>query len=408
MLFSVILNIFVINRSEQADECRAINYIICKKQSSFYFVMIQGKFDSSMKKDEQIIELIQLNEDLENYFNNTIIPQLFVDADLILRKFTPPAMKQFNLKPEFMGMAIEDIKDNFRFPTLIHNINSVIATGKILEKEIQTTDLKWFQMNILPYHVRNENRTNGVIITFVDITPRVRDLEEQEKLLLEHELLLDTIAHDIKNPIVVINLTLELIKNFEDKNSDKFLTLLQNHEKSLIEIKKVIFDLTERRWGEQRYHATAELIDLPNIIEDVRLSLAPQIIESDIQIKQNLKVSEITFVRRKLRSVLYNLINNAIKYTPVSRSAAILVSSYEESDYVVISVRDNGIGMTAENQKTIFEKFKRISKSVEGSGVGLYLVNTIVTQAGGKIEIHSEPDKGTEIKVMLKNEIVKI
>lgn len=176
----------------------------------------------------------------------------------------------------------------------------------------------------------------------------------------------------------------------------------------MIEIKKVIFDLTERRWGEQRSHATAELIDLPNIIEDVRLSLAPQIIESDIQIKQNLKVSEITFVRRKLRSVLYNLINNAIKYTPVSRSAAILVSSYEESDYVVISVRDNGIGMTAENQKTIFEKFKRISKSVEGSGVGLYLVNTIVTQAGGKIEIHSEPDKGTEIKVMLKNEIVKI
>ena len=370
--------------------------------------MMQGKFDASMKKEEQIIELIQLNEDLENYFNNTIIPQLFVDADLILRKFTPPAMKQFDLKPEFMGMAIEDIKDNFRFPTLIHNINSVIATGKILEKEIQTTDLKWFQMNILPYHVRNENRTNGVIITFVDITPRVKDLKEQEKLVLEHELLLDTIAHDIKNPIVVINLTLELIKNFEDKNSDKFLTLLQNHEKSLIEIKKVIFDLTDSRWGEQRSHATAELIDLPNIIEDVRLSLAPQIIESDIQIKQNLKVSEITFVRRKLRSVLYNLINNAIKYTPVSRSAAILVSSYEESDYVVISVRDNGIGMTAENQKTIFEKFKRISKSVEGSGVGLYLVNTIVTQAGGKIEIHSEPDKGTEIKVMLKNEIVKI
>lgn len=75
-----------------------------------------------------------------------------------------------------------------------------MSTGNVLEKEIQTTDLRWYQMNILPYLVRKENKTNGVIITFVDITPRIRDLKEQEKLIAEHELLLDTIAHDIKNP----------------------------------------------------------------------------------------------------------------------------------------------------------------------------------------------------------------
>nr|WP_288809442.1 PAS domain-containing protein [uncultured Sphingobacterium sp.] len=83
-----------------------------------------------MNKKEQIEELIQLNEDLENYFSNTIIPQLFVDANLILRKFTPPAMKQFDLKSEFIGMPLKKIKENFRFPTFINNINSVIATGK--------------------------------------------------------------------------------------------------------------------------------------------------------------------------------------------------------------------------------------------------------------------------------------
>ncbi len=57
-------------------------------------------------------------EELENYFSNTIIPQLFVDAQFILRKFTPPAMKQFNLAPGDIGKNILDIKDNFRFPTL--------------------------------------------------------------------------------------------------------------------------------------------------------------------------------------------------------------------------------------------------------------------------------------------------
>ncbi|WP_343561487.1 ATP-binding protein [Sphingobacterium sp.] len=357
-----------------------------------------------MNKNEQINDLTQLNEDLENYFSNTIIPQLFVDANLILRKFTPPAMKQFDLKDEFIGKPLDEIKENFRFPTIISNINTVIATGKILEKEIQTTDLRWYQMNILPYYVRNEYLTNGVIITFVDITPRVKDLKEQEKLVLEHELLLDTLAHDIKNPLLALNLTFDLMKGLKDKNSAKFLPLMQNHEKSLVEIKKLIDDLTESRWGKQKYQASIELIDLPNILEDVSLSLAPQLIETDAIIKQDLKVSEFTFVRRKLRSVLYNLINNAIKYTPESRAPEILIRSFKEDGYLAISVKDNGIGMKAEDRATIFEKFRRATKLVDGSGVGLYLVNTVVKQAGGKINIISEPGQGTEIKILLKQD----
>lgn len=134
-------------------------------------------------KTNQISQLTELNEELENYFSNTIIPQLFIDADLRLRKFTPPAMKQFKLKDEFIGKPLADIAENFRYPTIIENITSVIETGEILEKEIQTTDMYWYQMNILPYIIKKENRTNGVIITFVDVTPRIRDLKEQERLI---------------------------------------------------------------------------------------------------------------------------------------------------------------------------------------------------------------------------------
>ena len=96
------------------------------------------------KKDEQISTLIELNEELENYFGNTIISQLFVDAKLVLRKFTPPAMKQFKLKQENLGRPLSEVVDNFRFPTITENIQEVIESGEILEKEIQTTDMKWF------------------------------------------------------------------------------------------------------------------------------------------------------------------------------------------------------------------------------------------------------------------------
>ncbi|MGZ5829821.1 MAG: hypothetical protein ACXWJW_14950, partial [Xanthobacteraceae bacterium] len=70
----------------------------------------------------------------------------------------------------------------------------------MLEKEIQTTDYRWYQMNIIPYVSFKNNKANGVIITFVEITMRIKDLKDQEKLISDHETLLDTISHDIKTP----------------------------------------------------------------------------------------------------------------------------------------------------------------------------------------------------------------
>ncbi|AOM79637.1 sensor histidine kinase [Pedobacter steynii] len=353
-------------------------------------------------KNEQISTLIEINEELENYFSNTIIPQLFVDAELRLRKFTPPAMKQFDLKDEFIGRHLEEIRENFRFPTIIDNIRLVIDTGTILEKEIQTTDMRWYQMNILPYLIRKENKTDGVIITFVDITSRIRDLKEQEKLITEHELLLDTIAHDIKNPLLALGLTIQMLKRLPEKSMEKYPILLGNVENSLLQMKKVVNDLVDSRWEKHKYQPGTELLDLQNIIEDVRLTLAPQILETKATIKQEIQISELSFARRKLRSVIYNLINNAIKYTPPERSPEILIKSYKDDEYIVISVSDNGIGMNKEELESIFDKFTRVRLSCEGSGVGLYLVNTIVSTAGGKISVQSEPGKGSVFNVFLK------
>ncbi|GGH03310.1 hypothetical protein GCM10007422_18280 [Pedobacter zeae] len=144
------------------------------------------------------------------------------------------------------------------------------------------------------------------------------------------------------------------------------------------------------------------MLDLQSILEDVRLSLAPQILNSGAVISLDLGLSEITFVRRKLRSIFYNLLNNAIKYTPQERRPEIRISTRESGNFMVISVADNGIGMSAIARQHIFEKFKRIKTDVEGAGVGLYLVNTIVTSAGGKIEMESEEGKGSVFRIFLK------
>jgi two-component system phosphate regulon sensor histidine kinase PhoR len=350
---------------------------------------------------EEITALIELNDELENYFQNTIIPQLFVDAQLVLRKFTPPAMKQFNLKAAHIGRPLSEIADNFRFPTILDNIQYVIDSGEILEKEIQTTDMRWFQMNVLPYLIRKENKANGVIITFVDITERISDLKEQEKMIAEHELLLDTITHDLSNPILAMSMTIEMLKKLPEKGMEGFPSLLKNAESSLMNMKQMIQELVQSRWQEQRYQAEEELLDLGNILEDVRLTLSTQIQATNAIIKTEIGASEVVFARRKLRSVIHNLVNNALKYASKDRIPKIYIKSYKEPGYLVISVSDNGIGISPENQRLIFKKYHRVKSSVEGDGVGLYLVSSILKTAGGKITVESELDKGSTFRLFL-------
>ena len=86
-------------------------------------------------KNQQIRELKEHNDELENYFRNTIIPQLFVDGALKLQKFTPPAMKQFNLSAGDVGRSINYIKDNFRFHSILAISNRLSKAMKFWKKK---------------------------------------------------------------------------------------------------------------------------------------------------------------------------------------------------------------------------------------------------------------------------------
>lgn len=350
---------------------------------------------------DKILELTELNDELENYFRNTIIPQLFIDGDLILQKFTPPAMKQFSLKLNDVGRSIHDIKENFRFPSIIDNIQCVIDTNEILEKEIQTTDFRWYQMNIIPYIRQKDKSTNGVIITFVEITARIKDLKEQEKLISEHETLLDTISHDIKGPLTNLVVAIDLFKNAACDNPKEFNTLLKVVENAGTKLQTIITDLVDSRKEQYKDKAGDELLNFEHIMEDVRLTLADDINATGAVIKSEVNISEINFSRRKLRSIIYNLVSNAIKFRSMDRRPEIFIKTEKENECIVITVKDNGNGIEENMQQSIFSKYYRIENSIEGSGIGLYLVKEIVTNSGGKVELKSTPGKGSEFKVFL-------
>ena len=114
-------------------------------------------------------ELLELNDDLNNYFRSNINGQLFVNNDLLLMKFSPGTVKQINLLPTDIGRPLSNISTNIKFETIIDDIKQVLEKGSIITKEIESTNGKWYQIMTMPY-IQHADKKSGAIITFNDIT----------------------------------------------------------------------------------------------------------------------------------------------------------------------------------------------------------------------------------------------
>lgn len=131
-------------------------------------------------------ELIEINDDLNNYFRSNINGQLFIDNDMLLMKFSPGTVKQINLQESDIGRPLSNISTNIKFETIRDDIMQVLSTGTVITKEIETNDGKWYQVMTMPYIQRADNKRNGAIITFNDISElkRIqRDLDLSNKML---------------------------------------------------------------------------------------------------------------------------------------------------------------------------------------------------------------------------------
>lgn len=161
----------------------------------------------------RIKELIELNDDLNNYFRSSELAQIFVDSELRIRKFNPTAVKMVNLIESDIGRPIDHISTNIRNVNLISNINSVIKSGNIVEKEVYLNNNTISLMKILPY-IRQDKSIDGVVITFVDIT-KVKEL--------------DNIIKAVFNSSVSAIMAFKVVKD-ERKDIIDFRWIAANHE----------------------------------------------------------------------------------------------------------------------------------------------------------------------------------
>jgi two-component system, chemotaxis family, CheB/CheR fusion protein len=115
-------------------------------------------------------ELLEINDDLNNYFRSNINGQLFIDNELRLMKFSPGTVKQINLLETDIGRPLSNISTNIKFETIIDDVKKVLANGSVITKEVETNNGKWYQVMTMPYVQQADHRNTGAIITFNDIT----------------------------------------------------------------------------------------------------------------------------------------------------------------------------------------------------------------------------------------------
>ena len=120
---------------------------------------------------KKIEELSELNDDMNNLLSSTDIGTVFLDGELIIRKFTPAVTKQINLIESDIGRPFSDISNNLRYDHLIEDIRRVLSRCEPLEIEVQSKLEKWYLVKIHPYESES-GCTDGVVLTLVDITDR--------------------------------------------------------------------------------------------------------------------------------------------------------------------------------------------------------------------------------------------
>lgn len=238
-----------------------------------------------------------------------------------------------------------------------------------------------------------------------------RSLRSQQRLMDLKNDFISNITHELKTPVTTVGVALEAIKNFKGQNNPEltteYLTIAQNELNRLNILTDKI--LKTAIFEGKGVDFTPEPVDMNQLIEQVinSMKLVFDKHKAAVAFQKQGQDFHLLGGPVHLTSVIYNLIDNAIKYSPVSTE--IMISLTDEGDEVVIKVQDKGIGIAPEFRKKVFEKFFRVPTgdihNIKGYGLGLSYVESVVKSHHGSIAVDSAPGSGSVFTIRLPKKI---
>ncbi|HBA90209.1 MAG TPA: hypothetical protein DCZ75_20075 [Geobacter sp.] len=386
-------------------------------------------YSVNMEYERSNIELKQLNVDLVNLLTSIDSGIIFLDKEMRIRKFNPAISAYFKLLPQDVGRPIDHIayqlEDQSEF---YQDIRSVLADGTVIEKGVETKEGEWLLSRIMPFK-SEEGRREGVVITFTDISQvkeaelkvgklneelamRVKELEEtyrkleaetaerlrameelrqKDRLMLQQSRMaamgemLGNIAHQWRQPLNVLGLKIQelrisqkhgrLTEDFLNLTVDKVMELIQHMSQTIDDFREFLVLDKEKQLFRVDEVVRKSVSLMEGSLKDRSIAIE---VESTGDPGINGRSNEFGQV------ILNILVNAKDAFGEQERTdAKIAVRSWEENGKAVVTIADNAGGIPEEIIGKIFDAYFTTKPLGKGTGVGLFMSNTIVDRMGG-------------------------
>ncbi|MGL5068861.1 MAG: ATP-binding protein [Sarcina sp.] len=370
-------------------------------------------------------------EDIEVYMSKEIT------EEIKSKKMLDITDKKFNILNDYLDEVVVVTDENLK----ITYINSYCE--KLLKEscnEVINKDVKNYfeELNLDPrieFKTRMKNSTGYLKDVFVKVEAlddydevRVgyifvclnKDMVEENKsnedLLLENNIVkkdaFTNLSHELRTPIHIIYSSLQLLNSQKQNLSneefmdsfDKYEGVMKINSLRLLKLVNDIIDISKLDTGAVKINKN--MYNIISLVENISMSVIPYMKIKNINFIFDTQEEErfIYCDQEKVERIVLNLISNAIKFTHEKGEINVFISV--ETEYVKISVRDNGIGIEKEKYNEIFERFAQCENgraTRKGSGIGLALVKSLVEMHNGYVFVESEFGKGSEFVVCLPN-----
>jgi PAS domain S-box-containing protein len=296
-----------------------------------------------------------------------------------------------------LKQKLEDQKNGINSTVNFGEYKLISLDGKIKDAELKSTPLE-------------PKERNSYLCVIYDISERkkaekavklLKEARENEKLRTEF---FANLSHELRTPINVIYSALQVVElNANDEFTKKYNAIIKQNCCRLLRLVNNIIDSTKIDDGFLTLNLTCN--NIVSVVEDIGLSVSNYIESHGMTLTFDTDVEEkyLNFDLDAIERIILNLISNAIKFR--RENGTININIFDKGNSIMICVKDDGIGISTQQQGFVFEKFKQVDKSftrnTEGSGIGLSLAKSLVELHKGTITLKSKEGVGSEFIIEL-------
>lgn len=372
-----------------------------------------GEIKGTIGLGLDINEKVQLRDDIkknEQFFQE--ISNNIDDAIVIRNKekciyISNSFEKIFGFNPERLYEDITLWHDEWENIELIDgsaDYNNLEITSNIARVRNGKFD-KWIQSRFVPV-LGGSGQIVEKIGIISDITARKKLEEKLESLRMDF---FANVSHEIRTPVTLILSCIQLLSTrinmLESEDQQyfcRYTNIMKQNSYRLLKLVNNLIDTTKIDSGNFTYNPQNH--DIISFVENICMSVAQFVNMNNMNIIFDTDTEEkiISFDLDNMERIILNLLSNAIKYNKANGNIEVNISCKEN---IKISIKDNGIGIPKSKQNRVFERFGQVKNKMktehEGSGIGLFLVKSLVELNGGEISLNSELSKGSEFVISL-------